>query len=74
MMRAVEKTPPLWYNGQNATEVKDVPQRAKGQLKIFFSYAESIGKTEAMLKAAQCFDKLGQSARAEALRAQAKAL
>ena len=28
-------------------------QRNKGQLKIFFSYAESIGKTQAMLKAAQ---------------------
>lgn len=30
-----------------------MPQRNKGQLKIFFSYAESIGKTQAMLKAAQ---------------------
>lgn len=28
-------------------------QEKKGQLKIFFSYAESIGKTQAMLKAAQ---------------------
>lgn len=27
-------------------------QRARGRLKIFFSYAESIGKTQAMLKAA----------------------
>ncbi|MGM9627033.1 MAG: DUF4118 domain-containing protein [Faecousia sp.] len=30
-----------------------MPQRNKGKLKIFFSYAESIGKTQAMLKAAQ---------------------
>jgi hypothetical protein len=29
-------------------------------------------RVEAMLKAAACFDKLGQSARAERLRAQAK--
>ena len=29
---------------------------------------------EAMLKAAQCFDKLGQSARAENLRAQSKSI
>ena len=28
-------------------------QSAKGHLKIFFSYAESIGKTQSMLKAAQ---------------------
>ena len=34
------------------TEVEGVPQPAKGRLKIFFSYAESIGKTQAMLKAA----------------------
>ncbi|MGN1002161.1 MAG: sensor histidine kinase KdpD, partial [Oscillospiraceae bacterium] len=30
-----------------------MPQHSKGQLKVFFSYAESIGKTQAMLKAAQ---------------------
>ena len=34
------------------TEVMGMPQQKKGQLKIFFSYAESIGKTQAMLKAA----------------------
>ena len=36
-----------------------MPQRKKGQLKIFFSYAESIGKTEAMLKAACAAQKQG---------------
>lgn len=34
-------------------------QRKRGNLKIFFSYAESIGKTQAMLKAAEIARKQG---------------
>ena len=34
-------------------------QAKKGRLKIFFSYAESIGKTQAMLKAALTAKKQG---------------
>lgn len=34
-------------------QVSGMSQIKKGKLKIFFSYAESIGKTQAMLKAAQ---------------------
>ena len=34
-------------------------QQMKGSLKIFFSYAESIGKTQAMLKAAEIAQKQG---------------
>ena len=48
-----------------------------GYLRVVLMYQDEACKRErgeAMLKAAQCFDKLGQSARAEALRAQAKAL
>lgn len=42
---------------------------------LMFNDAECASERgEAMLKAAQCFDKLGQVARAERLRAQAKAL
>ena len=48
-----------------------------GYLRVVLMYQDEAcnrERGEAMLKAAQCFDKLGQSARAEALRAQAKAL
>lgn len=34
-------------------------QRQRGHLKIFFSYGESIGKTMAMLKAAQAVSSQG---------------
>lgn len=48
-----------------------------GFLRVALMYQEpecARERQEAMLKAAQCFDKLGQSARAERLRAQAKAM
>jgi len=47
-----------------------------GYLRVVLMYMDAEcarERSEAMLKAAQCFDKLGQSARAESLRAQAKA-
>lgn len=48
-----------------------------GYLRVVLMYADpecTRERGEAMLKAAACFDKLGQAARAEKLRAQAKAL
>ena len=60
----------------------DAPEALKdalrdGYLRVVLMYQDAVcarERGEAMLKAAVCFDKLGQSARAEALRAQAKAL
>jgi len=48
-----------------------------GYLRVVLMYRDADcarERAEACLKAAQCFDKLGQSARAEKLRAQAKAI
>lgn len=48
-----------------------------GYLRVVLMYQDAEcarERGEAMLKAAQCFDKLGQSARAETLRSQAKAI
>ena len=48
-----------------------------GYLRVVLMYADADcvrERGEAMLKAASCFDKLGQAARAEKLRAQAKTL
>lgn len=58
----------------------DAPELLKkalrdGYLRVVLMYQDSScvrERREAMLKAAQCFDKLGQSSRAETLRAQAK--
>jgi len=60
----------------------DAPEKLKealrdGSLRVALMYAEpecARERADAMMKAAQCFDKLGQAARAERLRAQAKAL
>jgi tetratricopeptide (TPR) repeat protein len=60
----------------------DAPEELKralrdGYLRVVLMYQDADctrERGEAMLKAAQCFDKLGQSARAENLRAQAKGL
>ena len=60
----------------------DAPEELKralrdGYLRVVLMYQDaecSRERGEAMLKAAQCFDKLGQSARAENLRAQAKSI
>ena len=57
----------------------DQPDKLKdaireGYLRVVLMYQDCAReRTEACLKAAQCFDKLGQSARAEKLRQQAKA-
>ena len=58
----------------------DAPEELKralrdGYLRVVLMYQDpecARERGEALLKAAQCFDKLGQSARAESLRAQAK--
>ena len=60
----------------------DAPEELKralrdGYLRVVLMYQDaecSRERGEAMLKAAQCFDKLGQSARAESLRTQAKSI
>ena len=60
----------------------DAPEELKralrdGYLRVVLMYQDaecSRERGEAMLKAAACFDKLGQSARAETLRAQAKSI
>jgi tetratricopeptide (TPR) repeat protein len=60
----------------------DAPDELKralrdGYLRVVLMYQDaecSRERGEAMLKAAQCFDKLGQSARAENLRTQAKSI
>ncbi len=60
----------------------DVPEELKralreGYLRVVLMYQDPACKRErgeALLKAAACFDKLGQSARAENLRAQAKSI
>ena len=60
----------------------DAPEEVKralrdGYMRVVLMYQDaecSRERGEAMLKAAQCFDKLGQSARAENLRAQAKSI
>ena len=60
----------------------DAPEELKralreGYLRVVLMYQDAEcarERGEAMLKAATCFDKLGQSARAENLRAQAKAI
>ena len=60
----------------------DAPDEIKralrdGFLRVVLMYQDAEcarERGEAMIKAAQCFDKLGQSARAESLRAQAKAI
>ena len=60
----------------------DAPEELKralrdGYLRVVLMYQDAEcarERGEAMLKAAQCFDKLGQSARAENLRAQAKSI
>lgn len=60
----------------------DQPDKLKdalrdGFLRVVLMYQEpecARERSEACLKAAQCFDKLGQSARAEKLRAQAKSI
>ncbi len=60
----------------------DAPEELKralrdGYMRVVLMYQDAEctrERGEAMLKAAQCFDKLGQSARAENLRAQAKAI
>ena len=49
----------------------------EGFLKAYLMYADAecaVERANAAMKAASCFDKLGQAARAEKLRAQAKAL
>jgi len=46
-----------------------------GYMRVVLMYQDADcarERSEALLKAAQCFDKLGQSARAESLRAQMK--
>ena len=63
-----------------ASASNDAPEELKralrdGYMRVVLMYMDescSRERGEAMLKAAQCFDKLGQSARAENLRAQAK--
>ena len=63
-----------------ASASNDAPEELKralrdGYMRVVLMYMDescSRERGEAMLKAAQCFDKLGQSARAESLRAQAK--
>ena len=60
----------------------DAPDKLKdalrdGYLRVVLMYQDAAcarERAEACLKAAQCFDKLGQAARAEKLRAQAKAI
>ena len=60
----------------------DAPEELKralrdGYLRVVLMYQDaecSRERGEAMLKAAQCFDKLGQAARAENLRTQAKSI
>ena len=60
----------------------DAPEEVRralrdGYMRVVLMYQDaecSRERGEAMLKAAQCFDKLGQSARAENLRAQAKSI
>jgi len=60
----------------------DAPEELKkalrdGYLRVVLMYADPEcvrERREAMLKAAKCFDKLGQAARAETLRGQAKAI
>ena len=60
----------------------DAPEEIKralrdGYMRVVLMYQDAEcarERGEAMLKAAQCFDKLGQSARAESLRTQAKAI
>jgi len=60
----------------------DAPEELKralrdGYLRVVLMYQDeecARERGDAMLKAATCFDKLGQAARAEALRAQAKAM
>jgi len=60
----------------------DQPDKLKdalrdGYLRVVLMYADAEcarERSDAMIKAAQCFDKLGQAARAEKLRAQAKAI
>ena len=60
----------------------DAPDKLKdalrdGYLRVVLMYGDADcarERAEACLKAATCFDKLGQSARAEKLRQQAKAM
>ena len=62
-------------SNDNAERLKDALR--DGYLRVVLMYQDPAcarERADAMVKAAQCFDKLGQSARAEALRAQAKAL
>ena len=63
------------------SEGESVPNLKKaltdGYLKAFYMYADkpcAAERANAALKAADCFDKLGQAARAEKFRSQAKAL
>ena len=62
-------------SNDNADKLKDALR--DGYLRVVLMYQDQAcvrERADAMVKAAQCFDKIGQSARAEALRAQAKAL
>ena len=62
-------------SNDNAEQLKNALR--DGYLRVVLMYQDAEcarERADAMVKAAQCFDKLGQSARAEALRAQAKAL
>ena len=60
----------------------DAPDKLKdalrdGYLRVVLMYKDpecARERAEACMKAAQCFDKLGQSARAEKLRQEAKAI
>lgn len=62
-------------DGENAANLKKA--LTEGYLKAFLMYTDAACTAEranAAMKAAECFDKLGQAARAEKIRAQAKAL
>lgn len=62
-------------DGENAANLKKA--LTEGYLKAFLMYTDAdctAERANAAMKAAECFDKLGQAARAEKIRAQAKAL